>query len=63
MPPVAANVDRLIVYEPIDYEAVKAVSGEVVPSFDISKSDYLVSFGADFLETWISPANLRRCGK
>jgi len=51
----ALGSDRFIIYEPVDYEAVKAVSGGVVPSFDISKSDYLVSFGADFLETWISP--------
>lgn len=56
----AFGSDRFILYEPIDYEAVKAVSGGVVPSFDISKSDYLVSFAADFLETWISPVEFAR---
>lgn len=44
-----------VVYEPINYESVKAVSGGVVPSYSIQGSDYLISFAADFLETWISP--------
>lgn len=56
----AFGSDRLIIYEPIDYEAVKAVSGGIVPSFDLSKSDYVVSFAADFLETWISPVEFAR---
>ncbi len=43
-----------VVYEPIGYQGVKSLYG-VVPSIDISKCDYLVSFGADFLENWISP--------
>ena len=47
----ALGSDRMIVYEPIDYEAVKAVSGGVVPSFDISKSDYLISFAANSITT------------
>lgn len=56
----ALGSDRLIVYEPINYEAVKAAAGGVVPSFNIAKSDYLISFGADFLETWISPIQYAR---
>lgn len=51
----AFGSDRFIVYEPINYESVKAVNGGVVPSFDIAATDYLISFSADFLETWISP--------
>ena len=27
----------------------------MVPTFHIDQSDYLIAFGADFLETWISP--------
>lgn len=46
---------RLLVYEPIDYESVKAVYGGIIPAFNIAASDYLISFNADFLETWISP--------
>lgn len=45
---------RFLVYEPINYEEVKAAFG-VIPSFDIAGSDFIVSLGADFLETWISP--------
>lgn len=44
-----------IMYEPVDYGAIKAVYGGVVPSFDIAHCDFLISFGADFLETWVSP--------
>ncbi|MCE5197429.1 4Fe-4S dicluster domain-containing protein [bacterium] len=45
----------VVVYEPINYEPVKAVNGGVVPSFNIADSDYLIAFGCDFLETWVSP--------
>lgn len=47
--------DRLISYELINYEAIKATSGGVIPSYNIRECEYLISFGADFLETWISP--------
>ena len=46
---------RYVVYEPINYESIKAVNGGVVPAFNIADSDYLISCSADFLETWISP--------
>ncbi|MDO8683395.1 MAG: 4Fe-4S dicluster domain-containing protein [Armatimonadota bacterium] len=51
----AFGSNRLVVYEPINYEKVKHASGGIVPSFNIAESDYLISFAADFLETWISP--------
>ena len=36
--------------------AVKSVFGQdTLPDFDIGSSNYLLSFGADFLSTWISP--------
>jgi Fe-S-cluster-containing dehydrogenase component len=28
---------------------------DAIPSYDIAEAGYLVSFGADFLETWLSP--------
>ena len=51
----ALGGDIYLVYEPINYESVKAVNGGTVPFYHIAASDYLVSFAADFLETWISP--------
>ena len=50
---------RLVMYEPINYENIKSAYG-VVPSFDIAGCDCLVSLGADFLETWISPVEYAR---
>ena len=36
--------------------AMKQVFGhETIPDFDIENSKYILSFGADFLNTWISP--------
>lgn len=51
----AVGSGTYIVYEPIDYEAVRAANGGIVPRFNIAGADHLISFGADFLETWISP--------
>ena len=46
-------------YEPFGYEAIRtagriAFGREAVPHFDFTRADVLVSFGADFLETWLS---------
>lgn len=51
---------RRLVYEPIEHtvlaRAIKDVFGqELIPDFDIENSDYVLSFGADFLNTWVSP--------
>ena len=36
--------------------AAEAVFGQkAVPTFDIAKADLVISFGANFLETWLSP--------
>lgn len=51
--------DRLLTWEPIDYASVKSVFG-VVPTLDFAACDYLISFGADFLESWISPVEYAR---
>ena len=51
--------DRLLTWEPIDYAPVRTVFG-VVPTFDFSACDYLISFAADFLETWVSPIEYAR---
>ncbi|MDO8631622.1 MAG: hypothetical protein Q7R41_14140, partial [Phycisphaerales bacterium] len=56
----ALGSDRLVMYEPIDYENVKRRAGGVVPTFNLAAADCLVSFGVDFLETWISPVEYAR---
>ncbi|MHB1458852.1 MAG: 4Fe-4S dicluster domain-containing protein [Armatimonadota bacterium] len=52
---VVLGSNRLITYEPINYEAIRITSGGVIPSYNIKDCEYLISFSADFLETWISP--------
>ena len=54
-----------LVFEPLAYEALKAANEIVfgvkgLPSYRMDKSDLLVSFGADFLETWLSPVEYAR---
>ena len=49
-----------ISYEPLAYEPVRAASRvafgrDAIPEYAIGEASYLVSFGADFLETWLSP--------
>lgn len=55
---------RLTVYEPFAYEALRQASelcfSRPTPSYAIDKARFLVSFGADFLETWRSPVEYAR---
>jgi anaerobic selenocysteine-containing dehydrogenase/Fe-S-cluster-containing dehydrogenase component len=49
-----------LVFEPYAYESLKAANQTVfgqegVFRYRLEKADVLVSFGADFLETWLSP--------
>ncbi|NIQ59773.1 MAG: molybdopterin-binding oxidoreductase, partial [Gammaproteobacteria bacterium] len=53
------------VYEPFGYEALRAANREVfgrdaVPHYALSEARYILSFGADFLETWLSPVEQAR---
>jgi len=46
-----------ITYEPLGYEALRAANRatfgrDSIPYYAIEDADYLLSFGADFLETW-----------
>ena len=55
----AVGGDRVI-HDPLDDPALRraveiAFGVATLPRYDIAASDFLVSFGADFLETWISP--------
>ena len=51
---------RRIRYEPFAHEALRAAGlaafgRRAVPRYDFANPDLIVSFGADFLETWLSP--------
>ena len=54
-----------LVYEPFAYEALREASRAVFgvasrPIFDLSESDYVIDFGADAMDTWLSPAEHQR---
>jgi anaerobic selenocysteine-containing dehydrogenase/Fe-S-cluster-containing dehydrogenase component len=54
-----------IAYEPLGYEALRAANRitfgrDAIPDYAIGDSAYLLSFGADFLETWLSPVGYAR---
>ncbi|MBY5959022.1 4Fe-4S dicluster domain-containing protein [Membranicola marinus] len=51
---------QTVVYDPISSSAILKANEadfgkQMIPGYDFSKADYIVSFGADFLGTWISP--------
>ena len=53
------------VYEPFGYEALRyanrAVFGvDAIPAYDFAAARYVLSFGTDFLETWLSPVQFAR---
>ncbi len=54
-----------VIFEPYAYEALKFANREVfnvdgIASYHMEKADVLLSFGADFLETWLSPVEYAR---
>ena len=49
-----------LVFEPFAYESMKTANERIfgirsLPSYRLNGADLLVGFGADFLETWLSP--------
>ncbi len=57
--------DGPIFYEPFAYESLKAANEAVfnvkgLPSYRMDDADVLIGFGADFLETWLSPVEYAR---
>ncbi|RTZ95371.1 MAG: hypothetical protein DSY90_13665 [Deltaproteobacteria bacterium] len=49
-----------VVFEPLAYETLRTANREVfgidgLPAYRMERADCLVSLGADFLETWLSP--------
>lgn len=56
---------RLVRYEPFDHEAMRAANKQIfgvdqLPAHDFAKAKHIVSFGADFLETWLAPVENQR---
>jgi anaerobic selenocysteine-containing dehydrogenase/Fe-S-cluster-containing dehydrogenase component len=51
---------RHVTYEPFAFEALRegnriAFGTATIPWYDFANARYIVSFGADFMETWLSP--------
>ncbi len=62
---MAAQGGRVVRYRPFDLEPVREANQRVfgrdeVPACDFSQAKYIISFGADFLETWGSSAEYER---
>src|ERR1041384_320386 len=56
---------RHVRYEPFAFEALRAGNrlafGDAsIPSYDFAAAKYIFSFGADFMETWLSPVGFQR---
>jgi anaerobic selenocysteine-containing dehydrogenase/Fe-S-cluster-containing dehydrogenase component len=54
-----AGSDRLLFYEAFNYEPLRKAhaalfSKAIIPYYHLKHCDYILSFGADFLETWVS---------
>lgn len=52
--------DLVSVYEPFSHDALKGAHKAVfnqatLPSFHMDHADFILNFGADFIETWLSP--------
>jgi anaerobic selenocysteine-containing dehydrogenase/Fe-S-cluster-containing dehydrogenase component len=62
---VGAAGGRVTRYEPFDHEPMRLANQQVfgtdqLPAHDFGKAKYIVSFGADFLDTWLSPMENQR---
>jgi anaerobic selenocysteine-containing dehydrogenase/Fe-S-cluster-containing dehydrogenase component len=61
----AAGSGEHIMYEPLAYEALRKANSDIfgvnaIPSYRLDRADFLISFGANFLETWISNVQFAR---
>ena len=56
---------KVVRYQPFDHEPMRAANRQVfgvdgLPAYDFASAEYIVSFGADFLETWLAPIENQR---
>jgi anaerobic selenocysteine-containing dehydrogenase/Fe-S-cluster-containing dehydrogenase component len=61
----SVGTDRMIFYEPISYDPVRAAHRTLygipaIPDHHIEECDTVLSLGADFLENWVSPVGYAR---
>jgi molybdopterin-containing oxidoreductase family iron-sulfur binding subunit len=61
----AVGGGRHYAYEAYSYEPIKKANEVLfgiseIPTYRIDKADFILSFGADFLETWLSPTLYQR---
>jgi anaerobic selenocysteine-containing dehydrogenase/Fe-S-cluster-containing dehydrogenase component len=59
------NSPSLRIYEPFAFESLKYAYQQVfgspqLPGYRLDRADMLISFGADFVETWLSPVEYAR---
>jgi len=59
------NSDPPLFFEPLGCESLKAAAEilferPAIPDYSIRNSDFILSFGADFIETWLSPVSYAR---
>ena len=55
---------RRLSYEPFSFDALRAgnrlaFGTAALPTYDFANAKYLLSFGADFLDTWLSPVEFQ----
>jgi molybdopterin-containing oxidoreductase family iron-sulfur binding subunit len=56
---------RRVTYEPFGFEALRegnrlAFGTATVPSYDFAAARHVLSFGADFLDTWVAPVTFQK---
>ena len=56
----AFDTDRILFYEPVTYDAQKRAHAMLfgraeIPDYQLDEADFVLSLGADFLDTWLSP--------
>jgi MoCo/4Fe-4S cofactor protein with predicted Tat translocation signal len=56
---------EVVTYDPISYSGIllaneQSFGKKVLPSYNFDKAEIIVSFGADFLGTWISPVEFTK---
>ena len=61
----ACGSDRMIFYEPLGCDALRSAHNRLfgldsIPAYRFELCDFILSFAADFLETWISPVEFTR---
>jgi len=54
-----------IIYDPVSYDAIREAHGQaygqpIIPGYRFDKAEVIVSFGADFLGTWLSPVEFAK---